>query len=87
VADLTCLTLILLSSFLPLPQRDVKVERIIVHKSKRELVPLRDGQVIKSYRIALGRNPEGAKRRQGDRKTPEGNYKIIGRNPRSAFHR
>ncbi len=72
---------------LPLPRNDAQVELIVVHKSRRELVVIRGGQVFKSYRVALGRNPVGAKRQQGDRKTPEGDYKIIGRNARSAFHR
>lgn len=44
-------------------------------------------RVIKSYRVALGRNPVGPKRQQGDGKTPEGIYSISGRNAASAFHR
>ncbi len=46
----------------------------------------RDGNQIKTYRIALGRNPLGAKQEEGDMKTPEGIYKIDGRNPQSSFH-
>jgi murein L,D-transpeptidase YafK len=46
----------------------------------------RDGKQIKIYRIALGRNPLGAKQEEGDMKTPEGIYKIDGRNPQSSFH-
>jgi len=34
----------------------------------------------------LGRNPLGAKQEEGDMKTPEGIYKIDGRNPQSRFH-
>jgi len=47
----------------------------------------RGGKVIASYRIALGRNPVGPKRRHGDGKTPEGDHTIVGRNPKSAFHK
>ena len=36
----------------------------------------RDGVQIKTYRIALGRNPLGAKQEEGDMKTPEGIYKV-----------
>ena len=46
----------------------------------------RDGVRIKTYRIALGRNPSGAKQQEGDMKTPEGLYKIDGRDPKSSFH-
>ena len=46
----------------------------------------RDGNQMKTYRIALGRNPVGAKQEEGDMKTPEGIYKIDGRNPQSSFH-
>jgi len=34
----------------------------------------------------LGRNPLGAKQKEGDMKTPEGIYKIDGRNTQSSFH-
>ena len=44
------------------------------------------GNQIKTYRIALGASPVGAKREEGDMKTPEGIYKIDGRNPQSSFH-
>jgi len=43
--------------------------------------------VIKSYRIALGGTPVGRKEQQGDHKTPEGLYTIVGRNPSSQYHR
>ena len=46
----------------------------------------RGGNQIKTYRIALGASPVGAKREEGDMKTPEGIYKIDGRNPQSSFH-
>ena len=43
--------------------------------------------MIRTYRVALGRNPVGPKQRQGDGKTPEGAYVIVGRNPNSAYHK
>ncbi|PYX70617.1 MAG: hypothetical protein DMG78_18365 [Acidobacteria bacterium] len=45
------------------------------------------GQVIKSYRVALGGDPVGAKTRQGDHKTPEGIYVLDSRNAHSQFHK
>ena len=62
-------------------------DQIVVNKAKRELLLMRRGAVLRTYRVALGRTPEGPKQRQGDGKTPEGSYTISGRNQRSAFHR
>jgi murein L,D-transpeptidase YafK len=64
-----------------------KADRILVHKAERRLDLLRDGQILKSYPIALGRVPIGPKRRQGDGRTPEGQYVIDGRSTRSPYHR
>ena len=69
----------------PLPE-GTAIDRIVVEKSARKLSIFRDGNQIKSYRIALGRNPVGAKQEEGDMKTPEGIYKIDSRNPQSSFH-
>lgn len=66
-------------------QREAAVS-IVVNKEKRELLLLRAGKVVRSYRVALGRNPVGPKEHEGDGKTPEGAYVISGRNPRSSFH-
>jgi len=62
------------------------IDRIVVEKSARRLSMFRDGNQIKTFRIALGRNPLGAKQEEGDMKTPEGIYKIDRRNPQSSFH-
>jgi murein L,D-transpeptidase YafK len=69
----------------PLPVGTV-VDRILVEKSARRLSIFRDGRRLKSYRVALGRNPVGAKQEEGDTKTPEGVYKIDSRNPQSDYH-
>src|SRR5437879_3526620 len=67
--------------------REAKADAIVIHKSERELLVLKEGKVLMSYRVALGRNPIGAKQREGDGKTPEGEYRISGRNAMSAFHK
>jgi len=64
-----------------------RADKIVVNKSKRELLLSRSGKMIRTYRIALGKNPVGPKLRKGDRKTPEGVYSISGRNAASAYHR
>lgn len=78
--------LLALSCFWSSPST-VEVDQIVVNKSKRELVLLMKGKVVRTYQVALGKNPVGAKERQGDKKTPEGDYTISGRNPASAFHK
>lgn len=62
-------------------------DRIVVHKAKREMLLLRDGIILKSYKIALGTAPVGPKQRQGDHKTPEGLFTIDSRNPHSKYHK
>jgi murein L,D-transpeptidase YafK len=62
-------------------------DQVIVNTSKRELLLLRNGKLLRSYKIALGRNPVGPKQRQGDGKTPEGAYTISGRNTSSAYYK
>ncbi len=81
------LTLLLFSSFIPhniekLPD----IDKIVVQKSVRKLQLYSNGKIVKSYDVALGRNPVGHKQREGDSKTPEGTYYITHHNPRSAYH-
>jgi murein L,D-transpeptidase YafK len=60
-------------------------DRIVVHKGERRLYLMRQGQVLRSYRIALGLAPDGPKERAGDFRTPEGRYLLTRRNPRSEY--
>ena len=64
-----------------------KADKVIVVKSARRLYLVRDGQVMESFRVALGRNPKGTKIYQGDGRTPEGIYRIAALNPDSQFYR
>jgi murein L,D-transpeptidase YafK len=76
---------------IPMPERAMPeggvqmADRILVRKSERRLYLLRQGQVLRSFRVALGLSPQGHKEREGDFKTPEGSYRLIRRNPRSDF--
>ncbi len=63
-----------------------QIDRILVEKAVRRLSVFRDGEKLKSYPIALGRNPVGPKQEEGDMKTPEGVYRIDYHNSQSAFH-
>jgi murein L,D-transpeptidase YafK len=63
-----------------------KVDRIVVEKSARTMTLMRDGKVLKTYKVALSREPVGAKERTGDHKVPEGEYVVDSKNPHSRFH-
>jgi len=66
---------------------DGPVDCILVEKSKRKMTLLKQGTEFKTYHIALGRNPEGSKVQQGDKRTPEGNYYIDRKVRNSIYHR
>lgn len=65
---------------------EARADRVVVDKPARQLQLLRDGTVIGEYRISLGAASEGHKTREGDEKTPEGEYLIDWRNARSVAH-
>ena len=69
----------------PLPQ-DAVADRVLVEKSARRLTLLRGDRALKTYRVALGRAPIGAKQYEGDQRTPEGVYSIDFHKPDSDFH-
>jgi murein L,D-transpeptidase YafK len=69
------------------PPPPKQADRIVIEKSKRTLTLMSGSTVLKTYKVALGGQPVGAKQRQGDHKTPEGLYSIDRKNPASIFHR
>jgi murein L,D-transpeptidase YafK len=72
-------------NFDPLP-RDAVADRILVEKSARRLTLIRNGNALKTYRVALGRVPIGPKEYEGDQRTPEGVYSIDFHKPDSDYH-
>ena len=63
-----------------------RVNRVVVNKHRREMLLLSGDSVVRSYRIALGRDAVGHKQQEGDGRTPEGRYVIDRRNPKSKYH-
>ena len=63
-----------------------QADRVEIFKSARRLEMWRGANLLAVYRVALGFAPVGHKEREGDGRTPEGNYSIDARNPRSRFH-
>lgn len=62
-----------------------EVTHVEVRKSDRQLLLWGSGEILKEYEVDLGFSPKGAKRFEGDGKTPEGQYFINRRNPESKF--
>ncbi len=59
---------------------------VVIRKAERALGLYIDGRLARAYSIGLGPRAEGHKQREGDRRTPEGEYYVCSRNPRSRFH-
>ncbi|SEK67653.1 L,D-transpeptidase catalytic domain [Atopomonas hussainii] len=62
------------------------IDKVLVEKSERRLHLMHRGKVIKSYRVSLGKQPKGAKVREGDMRTPEGFYWIDWRKTSDKFN-
>jgi murein L,D-transpeptidase YafK len=67
-------------------QPRLQADRIVITKSAHTMKLLRGNQVIREYKVALGGQPVGPKKQQGDHKTPEGDYKIDWKQEQSRFH-
>jgi murein L,D-transpeptidase YafK len=66
---------------------NTQIDKLVVYKSKRQLLAYSNGQLVKAYKISLGRQPIGDKEFEGDKKTPEGLYFINDKNPNSGYHK
>lgn len=62
------------------------VDRIEIVKSKKMMTLYQGQHVVKMYPVSLGKQ-YGKKEQEGDNKTPEGIYYIVGRNPQSKFYK
>jgi murein L,D-transpeptidase YafK len=66
---------------------DITIDNIVVYKSKKQLLVYSNEQLVKTYKISLGKYPIGHKEFEGDKKTPEGLYIINDKNPNSGYHK
>ena len=69
------------------PSESLVVSKVLVSKKKRRLDLMNGEEVVRSYRISLGDNPEGHKLYEGDERTPEGDYTLDWRNSGSSFYK
>lgn len=86
------LLLLLLLTLLPLagPQpraQPARVDLVRVDKAARTLSLIGNGVVLHRFSIRLGGTPVGHKRREGDRRTPEGRYLLDFKKADSSFYR
>jgi murein L,D-transpeptidase YafK len=61
-------------------------DRVVVLKDEHQMILMRNGAALKTYKVSIGRSPIGPKTRAGDHRTPEGSYVVDWRNPKSKFH-
>ena len=85
---LLCLTAFMPEAWAAAPPPAVTptVDRVEVYKARHEMRLLHDGQLVKTYRVALGRQA-GKKEHAGDNRTPEGSYVIDFVKRHSVYHR
>ena len=60
--------------------------KIVVEKSARKLLLYSGDKLVRTYRVGLGLSPVGDKVREGDWRTPEGDFYIFTKNSKSAFY-
>ncbi|HYY99567.1 MAG TPA: L,D-transpeptidase [Pyrinomonadaceae bacterium] len=60
--------------------------RIVVEKAARRLTLYSGGERVRVFRVALGFEPAGDKARQGDGRTPEGDFYVCMKNDKSKFY-
>jgi len=60
---------------------------LTIYKSRREMHLQRGKHTVRVFRVFLGSSPLGHKLRQGDNKTPEGNYRVVDKKISDKFHR
>lgn len=62
-------------------------DRLVLDKGNRRLTAYSGGKAVRVYLVALGQNPIGHKKHEGDNRTPEGSYVIDGKNSNSAYYK
>jgi murein L,D-transpeptidase YafK len=65
----------------------IQADKVLVLKSKRLMLLLSQGEILRAYKVALGQKPVGHKTAAGDKKTPEGTYFLDYRKSDSKFHK
>jgi len=67
------------------PTEEVRSPEIYIYKDKRRLYVMDGDVLVRNFPVGLGKNPKGDKKCEGDGRTPEGNFFVCFKNPRSRF--
>lgn len=65
---------------------DRTIDKVLVLKSAHQLQLISRGEALKTYRISLGKAPNGPKLQEGDQRTPEGFYWLDWRKTSDAYN-
>jgi hypothetical protein len=69
------------------PLADIVNPEIYIYKEKRRLYVVQSGVMVRDYPIGLGYQPAGDKERDGDGRTPEGDFFILRKDPVGQFNK
>lgn len=61
--------------------------RLEIHKAARQMHLWSGSHLLRSFSVALGKQPNGSKERRGDGRTPVGRYYIVEKKPSRKFRR
>jgi len=64
-----------------------QIDRIVVDKSEHKMYIYKNDKIVETFRISLGKNPNGHKLKEGDFRTPEGLYLITGKQCHPKYYR
>lgn len=64
----------------------IKDPRLVIRKTKRILQVFDEKVLVKTYNVVLGFDPVADKESEGDGRTPEGEFYVFTKNPKSKFH-
>jgi len=64
-----------------------KADKVLIEKVKKKLFLLYKGKIYRSFHVVFGADPKGRKEKQGDERTPEGNYTLDYKNSHSKFYK
>lgn len=65
----------------------LKADLVVVKKSKNILSLSKEGVIFKEIKVSFGANPIGRKTKEGDERTPEGNYILDYKKPDSGYYK
>ncbi len=66
---------------------DSEIDLVEVDKPDKKMYLMNEDAVVKEYQISLGANPRGNKQKEGDGRTPEGEYILDYKKEDSSFYR